>query len=414
MEIEEEDRRSINGNGSESKEKLKCAICDFETISNDIYRNHLMLHATKDQESPPPMPRGLPQQSPLPPHSLPPSLAQPIPQNVNLPQYPLQIRSPIAINAEAKAAAAAAAANALMRRERPLSSSTESETAETPSSSVKHEVNKPEIASLDYLDYLKKMAPLLKHSMTPSPSPMVSSTQIPPSPPVVTGTTSELISRLYFGSMVKSLSQGGPQGPIPGLPGYDVLQKPSQTPSSHPPDADSSSGALDLSQLHKSDSSPMPSRPQSGSQTSTAGSSGKSRRKGKAYKIERKLLTDDRDSLNSGQSEYSNEHDPDIEVKSDGSSGSGKEPGTTTGNGDHHHLEEEPSSGALTLRPPAGKNLSGSHVCKFCEIAFMDSIMFTIHMGYHGFQNPFKCNMCGEETVDKVGFFLHIARKAHQ
>ena len=106
-----------------------------------------------------------------------------------------------------------------------------------------------------------------------------------------------------------------------------------------------------------------------------------------------------------------------MEVKSDGStaSGSGKEPGTTTGigtNGSHHHmgLEED----ATPLDPPANKNLAGSHVCKFCEIAFMDSIMFTIHMGYHGYQNPYKCNMCGEETTDKVGFFLHIARKAHQ
>ena len=86
-------------------------------------------------------------------------------------------------------------------------------------------------------------------------------------------------------------------------------------------------------------------------------------------------------------------------------------------NGDRHHsgLSEE----ATPLEMPTNKSLAGNHVCKFCDIAFMDSTMFYIHMGYHmnhmsHNQNPYKCNMCGEETPDKVGFFLHIARKAHQ
>ena len=52
-------------------------------------------------------------------------------------------------------------------------------------------------------------------------------------------------------------------------------------------------------------------------------------------------------------------------------------------------------------------------MCKYCDLAFMDSIMYTIHMGYHGFQDPFKCNICGDQTDDKVSFFLHIARKPH-
>lgn len=51
--------------------------------------------------------------------------------------------------------------------------------------------------------------------------------------------------------------------------------------------------------------------------------------------------------------------------------------------------------------------------CQHCGITFEDCIMYTIHMGYHGFQNAFKCNMCGEETNNRVEFFIHIARKAH-
>ena len=141
-EMEEDDRRSPlnvgenNGspnNGARPKnnqnksEKFKCAICDFETVSHDIYRNHLMLHATKDQDSPPPT-------SFTARHVDPSNL----PNLPNLPQYPLQIRSPLAINAEAKAAAAA---SALLRRARPLSSSNESEN-EAPSSSIKQEQEK--------------------------------------------------------------------------------------------------------------------------------------------------------------------------------------------------------------------------------------------------------------------------------
>jgi hypothetical protein len=113
-------------NNQNKSEKFKCAICDFETVSHDIYRNHLMLHATKDQDSPPP--------TGFTSHHVDPSNLTNLP---NLPQYPLQIRSPLAINAEAKAAAAA---SALLRRARPLSSN-ESEN-EAPSSSIKQEQEK--------------------------------------------------------------------------------------------------------------------------------------------------------------------------------------------------------------------------------------------------------------------------------
>ena len=65
-EMEEDERpRSLNGSESNLKDKFKCAICDFETVSQDIYRNHMVLHATKDQDSPPPT--SLPMHLPTPP-----------------------------------------------------------------------------------------------------------------------------------------------------------------------------------------------------------------------------------------------------------------------------------------------------------------------------------------------------------
>lgn len=51
--------------------------------------------------------------------------------------------------------------------------------------------------------------------------------------------------------------------------------------------------------------------------------------------------------------------------------------------------------------------------CTYCGLYFQDCVMYTVHMGYHSNQNPFKCNSCGIICRDKVEFFLHIARSPH-
>ncbi|KAK3611914.1 hypothetical protein CHS0354_013981 [Potamilus streckersoni] len=56
---------------------------------------------------------------------------------------------------------------------------------------------------------------------------------------------------------------------------------------------------------------------------------------------------------------------------------------------------------------------NGTYECSHCQMAFKDCIMYTMHMGYHGYKDPYKCNMCGTPCKDKVDFFLHIARAAH-
>ncbi|XP_014289113.1 protein hunchback [Halyomorpha halys] len=53
------------------------------------------------------------------------------------------------------------------------------------------------------------------------------------------------------------------------------------------------------------------------------------------------------------------------------------------------------------------------YTCTYCDISFKDVVMYTMHMGYHGFEDPYKCNMCGQQTTDKLAFFLHIARTSH-
>ncbi|KAM0737272.1 Protein hunchback [Formica fusca] len=53
------------------------------------------------------------------------------------------------------------------------------------------------------------------------------------------------------------------------------------------------------------------------------------------------------------------------------------------------------------------------HICHYCEITFGNVVMYTMHMGCHGFDDPYTCNMCGHHCTDKLSFFLHIAQTQH-
>lgn len=55
-----------------------------------------------------------------------------------------------------------------------------------------------------------------------------------------------------------------------------------------------------------------------------------------------------------------------------------------------------------------------SYSCQYCNINFGDMAMYTMHMGYHGFKDPYTCNMCGEHCKDRLAFYLHIIRDAHK
>ncbi|XP_035220358.1 uncharacterized protein LOC118193389 [Stegodyphus dumicola] len=69
------------------------------------------------------------------------------------------------------------------------------------------------------------------------------------------------------------------------------------------------------------------------------------------------------------------------------------------------HVEDDTSRGALKW-PQVYR-------CSHCDMTFGDCIMHSMHMGYHGYGDPFTCNMCGQKNKNKVDFFLHIARAAH-
>ncbi|KAL9896948.1 zinc finger protein hunchback isoform 1-T5 [Glossina fuscipes fuscipes] len=58
---------------------------------------------------------------------------------------------------------------------------------------------------------------------------------------------------------------------------------------------------------------------------------------------------------------------------------------------------------------------SENHVyeCKYCETSFKDSVLHTIHMGFHSRDDPFKCNLCGEKCDGAVALTVHLTRKEH-
>lgn len=53
------------------------------------------------------------------------------------------------------------------------------------------------------------------------------------------------------------------------------------------------------------------------------------------------------------------------------------------------------------------------HACNHCGIAFVDYMMHAVHMGYHGFNDVFTCNMCGTKCDNARSFFLHMVQNPH-
>ncbi|CAK6962413.1 DNA-binding protein Ikaros isoform X6 [Scomber scombrus] len=51
--------------------------------------------------------------------------------------------------------------------------------------------------------------------------------------------------------------------------------------------------------------------------------------------------------------------------------------------------------------------------CEHCRVLFLDHVMYTIHMGCHGFRDPFVCNICGHRGQDRYEFSSHMTRGEH-
>lgn len=51
--------------------------------------------------------------------------------------------------------------------------------------------------------------------------------------------------------------------------------------------------------------------------------------------------------------------------------------------------------------------------CRHCLMSFRDSLMHQLHMGFHNFENPFRCNYCGKDNENHLNFYQHLGEVAH-
>ncbi|XP_026151048.1 zinc finger protein Helios [Mastacembelus armatus] len=86
-----------------------------------------------------------------------------------------------------------------------------------------------------------------------------------------------------------------------------------------------------------------------------------------------------------------------------------------------------PRSGAVGMRvvterpvPHEGVRVLGregqelrAFQCEHCRVLFLDHVMYTIHMGCHGYRDPLECNICGHRSKDRYEFSSHIVRGEH-
>lgn len=75
---------------------------------------------------------------------------------------------------------------------------------------------------------------------------------------------------------------------------------------------------------------------------------------------------------------------------------------------DRNSHQSTPESAQTTLDPQL------LYKCQHCDFQFLDNILYTIHMGCHSYEHPFKCNICGHECFDKYDFACHFARGQHK
>ncbi|XP_070684386.1 zinc finger protein Aiolos-like isoform X2 [Pempheris klunzingeri] len=85
----------------------------------------------------------------------------------------------------------------------------------------------------------------------------------------------------------------------------------------------------------------------------------------------------------------------------------------------HPHAQPIPLSPLEALRVARADGEAGAlpgavYPCGHCRVIFLDYVMFTIHMGCHGFRDPLECNVCGHRSRDRYEFSSHIARGEHR
>ncbi|XP_017338462.1 zinc finger protein Pegasus [Ictalurus punctatus] len=77
---------------------------------------------------------------------------------------------------------------------------------------------------------------------------------------------------------------------------------------------------------------------------------------------------------------------------------------------------QEPNTDTI-LSPessPVRINAQTLFFCPHCQTYFGDNVLYTVHMGCHGYDQPFQCNVCGVHCSDKYDFACHFAQGQHR
>ncbi|KAJ8352724.1 hypothetical protein SKAU_G00242000 [Synaphobranchus kaupii] len=75
-------------------------------------------------------------------------------------------------------------------------------------------------------------------------------------------------------------------------------------------------------------------------------------------------------------------------------------------------VERPPSRDAYRVYSREGREVRAFR-CEHCRVLFLDHVMYTIHMGCHGYRDPLECNICGHRSQDRYEFSSHIVRGEH-
>lgn len=227
---------------------------------------------------------------------------------------------------------------------------------------------------------LPYLPPLLPHSFLFPPnnnygdgktSPRSSESQSERHQPL-TNPASILHQRLSYGERTSETQVLSPPLKSPDAPRPQTPVAPPKTPSP----VSQTDDALDLTSSKMSDiGSPPPSEM---TVPLTPTTSLKNRRKGRAFKLQPAALR--------------LQHDEDQRRDADMSD------------------SESDSSAA---QESTAKPIANTYACQYCDITFGDLTMHTIHMGFHGYNDPFMCNKCGERSPDRIAFFIHLGRAQH-
>uniref|UniRef100_A0A8C5G998 C2H2-type domain-containing protein n=1 Tax=Gouania willdenowi TaxID=441366 RepID=A0A8C5G998_GOUWI len=109
---------------------------------------------------------------------------------------------------------------------------------------------------------------------------------------------------------------------------------------------------------------------------------------------------------------HSPSHTKDPERKTEDRGHSGHPPSTFIPTSSSPTAPSSTSREAFRVVDGEGRSVR-SFRCEHCRVIFLDHVMFTIHMGCHGFRQPFECNICGHHSQDRYEFSSHIVRGEH-